>query len=180
MRLADMAFPTWNSEPSTDLLSNAELKTAYDKLGRPSHLVAYVSNSVFQGMYGSRAWSSVFIAGLWFLFCRTPSGYQVTCKTTGSIYECVFACAAFGTPSVSFFRNTRKIATSHVRGLSLDELEWDDHGVRWLSKKLVRMVEQDLGQGLRAWVRDNSHPSIHILPERALPKDFRAAAVLLQ
>lgn len=180
MRLADVLVPQLGSDHSSELLSQAELKTAYDKLGRPSHLVAYVSNTVFQSMYGARAWSSVFIAGLWFLFCRTPSGYQVTCKTTGSVYECVFACAAFDIPSVSFFRNTRKLATSLVRGLSLDELEWDDRGVRWLSKRLVRMVEQDHGQGVSLWVRDNTHPSIHILPERAIPKDFRASAVILQ
>jgi len=92
----------------------------------------------------------------------------------------VFACAAFDIPSVSFFRNSRKIATSLVRGLSLDELEWDDRGVRWLSKKLVRMVERDHGEGLSAWVKENRHPSIHIMPERAIPRDFRATAVLLQ
>lgn len=180
MRLADVAVPQWSSEATSDLFSNTELQTAYDKLGRPSHLVAYISNTVFNSMYGPRAWSSVFVGGLWFLFSRTPSGYQVTCKTTGSVYECVFACAAFDVPTVSFFRNSRKIATSHVRGLSLDELEWDDRGVRWLSKKLVRMVKADLGEGLGAWVKSNSHPSIHILPERAIPKDFRSAAVLLQ
>lgn len=180
MRLEDVAVPQWSSEPTSETLSNTELQTAYDKMGRPSHLVAYLSNTVFNSMYGSRAWSSVFIAGLWFLFCRTPSGYQVTCKTTGSVYECVFACAAFDIPSVSFFRNSRKIATSLVRGLSLDELEWDDRGVRWLSKKLVLMVERDHGEGLSAWVKENRHPSIHIMPERAIPRDFRATAVLLQ
>ena len=180
MRLEDMAVPQWSSEPTTEMFSNTELQTAYDKLGRPSHLVAYLSNTVFSSMYGSRAWSSVFIAGLWFLFCRTHSGYQVTCKTTGSVYECVFACAAFDIPSVSFFRNSRKIGTSLVKGLNLEELEWDDRGVRWLSKKLVRMVEHDHGEVLSAWVKDNPHPSIHILPERAIPRDFRATAVLLQ
>ena len=42
MRLEDMAVPQWSSEPTTEMFSNTELQTAYDKLGRPSHLVAYL------------------------------------------------------------------------------------------------------------------------------------------
>jgi hypothetical protein len=180
MRLADLSLVPWTQEPGSELLAQTELKTAYDKLGRPTHLVAYISNASFQSMYGAHAWSSVFISGLWLLFSRTPSGYLVTCHTTGSRYECVFACGAMEHPQVSFFRLGKKLATSTVRGLSLDELEWDDTGVHWLARRLVRFIGHDHGPGMDDWVRDNSHPSVHILPERALPRDFRASAVLLQ
>jgi hypothetical protein len=180
MRIADLSVVPWTNELGSDLLCNTELKTAYDKLGRPSHLVAYLSNAHFQSMYGPHAWSSVFISGLWLLFSRTHSGYQVSCRTTGTRFECIFACGALEHPEVSFFRLGRKLATSVVKGLSLDELEWDDRGVHWLAKRLVRFIEKELGQGVHEWVQGNEHPSVHILPERALPKDFRASAVLLQ
>ena len=180
MRLADLSVVPWTNELGSDLLTKTELKTAYDSLGRPSHLVAYISNASFQSMYGAHAWSSVFISGLWLLFSRTHSGYQITCRTTKSRYECVFACGALNTPEVSFFRRGKKLATSAVRGLSLDELEWDDRGVHWLARRIVRYIENELGQGVSEWIHGNSHPSVHILPERALPKDFRATAVILQ
>ncbi len=180
MRLADLSVVPWTNELGSDLLTNTELKTAYDSLGRPSHLVAYISNTSFQSMYGAHAWSSVFISGLWLLFSRTHSGYQITCRTTESRYECVFACGALNTPEVSFFRRGRKLVTSAVKGLSLDELEWDDRGIHWLARRIVRFIENELGQGVSEWIHGNSHPSVHILPERALPKDFRATAVILQ
>ncbi|NBO37959.1 hypothetical protein EBU99_05185 [bacterium] len=180
MRLADLSMVPWTNELGSDLLTNTELKTAYDALGRPTHLVAYLSNASFQSMYGAHAWSSVFISGLWLLFSRTSSGYLVTCRTTGTRYECVFASGQLDIPEVSFFRRGRRIATSKVRNLSLDELEWDDRGIHWLARRLVRFIENEMGPGVREWVQSNNHVSVHILPERALPKDFRAAAVTLQ
>lgn len=180
MRLADLSLVPWTTELGSDLLSQTELKTAYDKMGRPTHLVAYISNAHFQSMYGPHAWSSVFIAGLWLLFQRTPSGYNIQCRTTGQRYECIFACGAMSIPEVSFFRRGRKIATSAVKGLTLDELEWDDRGIHWLARRCLRFVTRDAGSGVGEWVRDNSHPSVHILPERALPRDFRSSAVVLQ
>lgn len=180
MRLADLSMVPWTSELGSELLSNTEIKTAYDKFGQPTHLVAYISNASFQSMYGSYAWTSVFISGLWLLFSRTSSGYAVVCRTTGLQFECVFACGPLDIPVVSFFRRGRKIATSTVKGLTLDELEWDDRGVHWLSRRLVRFVLNESGPGLGEWVRSNNQPSIHISPERALPRDFRAAAVNLQ
>lgn len=180
MRMADLSMIPWISEFGSDQLYNAELKTAYDKLGRPSHLVAYLSNAHFQSMYGARAWSSVFIAGLWLLFQRAHSGYVVSCRTTGTTFECVFAKGALDLPEVSFFRRKKKLTTSVVRSLTLDELEWDDRGIHWLSKRLVRFIEKEACAGLKDWLKEQSHPSVHILPQRAQPKDFRAAAVLLQ
>ena len=180
MRLADLPTVPWTSALGSDLLSEAELKPAFDKAGQPSHLVAYVSNTLFQNMYGPYAWSGVFISGLWLLFTRTSSGYLVLCKTTGLRIECVFACGPLDTPIVSFFRRGRKIATSSVKGLTLDELEWDDRGVHWLSRRLVRFIQNETSPGISEWMQSNPHPIIHILPERALPKDFRSAAVNLQ
>lgn len=180
MRLADLPMVPWTSELGSELLNNTELKTAYDKAGHPSHLVAYISNASFQSMYGPHAWTSVFHSGLWLLFSRTSSGYLVICRTSGLRYECVFACGPLDTPVVSFFRRGRKIATSSVKSLTLDELEWDDRGVHWLARRLVRFIQNETGPGINEWIRSNSHPSIHILPERALPRDFRSAAVQLQ
>jgi hypothetical protein len=179
MRLADLPLVPWTNELGSELLSNAELKTAYDKTGQPTHLVAYISNSSFQCLYGPQAWTSVFISGLWLLFSRAASGYIVLCRTTGLKFECSFACGPLQFAIVSFFRRGRKIATSTVKGLTLSELEWDDHGIHWLSKRLVRLIRTETGPGLNDWIQGNSHLSVHILPERALPQDFRAAAVQL-
>ncbi|MFZ9519029.1 MAG: hypothetical protein ACO3A4_00990 [Silvanigrellaceae bacterium] len=180
MRLADLPMVPWTCEPGSEKLNNTELKTAYNKAGQPSHLVAHISNASFQSMYGPHAWTSVFTAGLWLLFSRSQSGYMVTCRTTGMRFDCVFACGPCDSPEVSIFRQGRKLSTSTVRGLTLDELEWDDRGVHWISRRLVRFILNEVGPGLREWIENIEHPNIHILPERAVPRDFRASAVDLQ